>query len=259
VARSAREKVVLGLGVAAVAAIVAAFAIVAGPAIRFRWRLRGLADARYDVQEATAAWLGEEDSRTLRARVRPLVPALERYVAEHAKENAALFASWVLRRMGDGDPAFLLRLRGSPTLWPAAYRAIIGLQAASLLPEDACEATLDRSEEHAGVNLLWGTQDPRYENDFCTLHSREGASDVLEAFGFCEIADLGEHPLEGIEAIAMDDRRLRRSEPCGPGRAYVVVLRRHRTVNAEIAVRVREHVPGVSAKIVWRVLRVEGL
>jgi hypothetical protein len=256
VARKAREKVVLALGVAAVATIVAAFAIVVVPALRFRWRLRGLADASPVVELAALEWLRKEDPQTLRAHAGALVPALERWLAKHAREEGEAFDEVyiVARRLGNGDPAFLLRLRQSPALWPAAYRAILGLQEPRLLPKDACEATLDRSEERGGVNLLWGTQDRRHRG--WTLQFREEKNDFLLPLGTLEIADLGERPLEGVDAIAEDDPRLQPIAPCRRGHVYVI-SRAPENVAVQFAVAVREHVPHESVRIAWRVLRVE--
>jgi hypothetical protein len=253
VARSVREKVVLALGIAAVAAIVAAFAIEVGPEIRFRWRLRGLADGNYDVRVVTAAWLLTEDPRVLRARLGALVPALERYVAEHPKE-AAIRASVVLERMGRGDPPFLLRLRGLQALWPAAYRAILRLEAASVLPEDACEATLDPPEKRAGVDLFRGTQDRRFGSGWTLEFS--GAPDVLVPHA--RIVDLGARPLDSVEALSDDDARWATAAvPCERGHTYAVSCDNFSEhIDAQFAVTVSEHVPGRSARIRWRVLKV---
>jgi hypothetical protein len=255
VARSARERISAALALAAVGAIVAAFAVEVGPAVWFRWRLRGLwGDA--GAQRVTVRGLLGEDPRTLRARASTLVPALEPWLAERlGNQRAQRRAERILSHLGTDDPAFLLRLRESPALWPAAYHAILGLEAASLLPEDACGATLDRSEERAGVNLFWGTQDRRW--GAWTLGLRAGASDALalEPLESAKIADLGERSLEGVEATAADDPRLGPIAPCRPGHAYLVVSA-PRGVTEQFAVGVRDHVPGTSARIAWRVLRV---
>jgi hypothetical protein len=274
VARSAREKVSAAIALAAAIAVVAAFAVEVGPTIRFWWRLRGLADAKERVRIDTLAWLWEGDPSTLRAHAGALLPALERYVADYLpKERAGVFAYVVLDRWAAGDPALFLRIPRSSVLWPAAYRGIVGLHAPKLLPEEACEATLERAEERASVNLLWGTQDRRYGSGPYTLRFHEGKiepegggegeggrggeGDVLDLFESVGIADLGERPLEGIEAIAENDPGLHSMELCRRGHTYVVLCTQE-SMNVQIAVQVREYVPGVSAKIAWRVLRAAG-
>jgi hypothetical protein len=269
-----RKAVALLLGIA-VLGVIGIAAVQIAPRVRLRWRIHELASPDHDLAGRAFDAVRRASAADLHRERAALLPALDAFIAQTKAEwrdGDAFLAGQLLVRIGRLDGSLLLDARRFEALEPAAYWALACL-APERIPRERCEMTLEprpipgamaESDLRACFWSLEGGRHPDYPFVVWALRFRGRAFEAKEMPGQVDLVDLGDRPLEAVDAPPAAPLFSPRDEtpistvrvPAVAGHTYLF----RRRYEWEIAVAFRVTAldsAGRSVHLVWRVLRAQ--